>query len=214
MLRLPITRIVIVREGNLYVPGSYELVKKKLQDAKKGKTPIRGYFELPVLCWIYKYKVNGSLKIEKSYSDDYFDIGYGYTESDAKTDVKKCRMLIECVTKYLGKYQTISEVPWFEDKKYIPDGWQLSRSNLLKARKFYRKAAKERTELGKEISCELKTVQNSKVTSINQCSLEETSATSYQFYGKKALNSFYTNLFRQGVQAKIIEPKELKKIGW
>ena len=65
----PITRIVVVREGDIYVPGEYDLVKAKLQAAKKGDTPIRGYFELPVLSWMRKEKLkSGKFKFYKSYS--------------------------------------------------------------------------------------------------------------------------------------------------
>ena len=66
---IPITRIVVVREGDIYVPGEYDLVKAKLQAAKKGDTPIHGYFELPVLSWMRKEKLkSGNFKFYKSYS--------------------------------------------------------------------------------------------------------------------------------------------------
>ena len=80
---IPITRIVVVREGNIYVPGEYDLVKAKLQAAKDGDTPIRGYFELYVLAWLKKTRMkNGGLRIDKSYSNSN---GMGFMTFEKKT---------------------------------------------------------------------------------------------------------------------------------
>lgn len=110
---VPITRIVVVREGNIYVPGEYDLVKAKLQAAKEGKTPIRGYFELNVLAWLKRVRLSsGNLSVEKSYNDSH----------------DKQFMRVEKKTIQNSKVTSINQCSWEEspavDFTSLPDnGW-------------------------------------------------------------------------------------------
>lgn len=193
--RIPITRIVIVREGDLYVPGQYDMVKKKLQEAKKGKTPIRGYFELPVLCWKVVYTKNGIKRVIKSYhtSNPSAPDTQWSNKFSFDTELRDACDFVECFKragkKFKNGYQQVkdntlrgeldllpqheSDTDWDEDSNY------LSKKQFLELIPTYKSKKKVASRYHRFMTCEKKTVQNSKVTSINQCSWAESPAASY-----------------------------------
>ncbi len=113
---MPVTRIVVVREGNIYVPGEYDLVKTKLQAAKKGETPIRGYFELSVFSWITKQRLkSGILKIKKSYNDssysDLMTVERKTIQNSKVTSINQCSWEEAPTRIYLAR----PDDPWTKD---------------------------------------------------------------------------------------------------